>query len=140
MFGRMLSHQIENPPEIANARSVQAQYRNGDSPYGRQWDDLIIFIVPCKMVVPIHFSRMKQRYRESCQFVGGLSPGVFVIVASLACQRKVGRIVATKQNTRSNVFDRMRLGRKRFRAPAILAAPTSPLPNQVLDGLTNGSH
>ena len=116
------------------------QFPNGHTPDGRQGDNLAVVIAPGKMVCPIHFPRVKQRSSLIGQFVYGYDLGIFVIVTSLACQRKVVRIVASAVSAGSDMLDRVRLSRKLVRTPTILTAPTCPLPNQVLYGVTDGGH
>jgi hypothetical protein len=136
-FGRVLPRCVQDPSDVADAGAVQTQFSNRDASDGRQWHDLAVVATPTEMVLPIHRSRVKQANGLTRQVVHGPSLDVFVVVAPLARQREVGRIIASALRARQYMFDRMRLSREEFRTPTVLAESVRPSPNQVLSCLTD---
>lgn len=123
----MLALGSENPPQVEEARTVQPEpfyrcsSRRSLAKHPRE------VRAPGEVLGPNIPSRMKERDESTTQGIRRFDAGMFVPVTALAREGQVGKIIRASEVERQDVLYGERVGRKRFLAATVLAAPRSTL-------------
>jgi hypothetical protein len=120
---RVFMNSKKDVAQIDDARPIQVQRGHGRTSSGREPNDDGAVLIPCKMISPPVFSRMK----NGDYFAGhGISTGglvVFVIIATLAGPGEVLEQGLTALATRDDVFSRKTLQGETLLASTVFATP-----------------
>ena len=123
---RVLTGLVQYPPEVDNARAIQVQSLHGRPTRGRPPDEDSEFLVPDEVIGPPVPARVEQRRQLSRRRVDGFRTRELVIVAALAGERQIIKVVSSAAGSGHNVLDRERGRGESERTQAVFAAPTRP--------------